>query len=308
MKRLFYLVSLITSVFFFNSCTEEDPAKGISADETFTNKAIIEGYAYLSTNKSSTEAIKYVPEGTLLSFAIAYGNDYGGLGVPGSNGRYVKTTTVGANGRYSIELPTRADGVVSTVTISGAQVLLTVTTDDGKSRDQVFSLTPVTQEIISDFTYLKKLEYEEEAILQNSETWKEGTYRIKLEYSDGMRKLSVPQDTEVRVTVAKSEFVPERTNDLVFIKKVGRNGLLEIKLPAPTLLDGGLTFAWELIFVAEAITRYTSDNDGNPIPVYDDYVFGFAPFSNYIQSVIYGGKTVEKSPIEAQRGEQLTFN
>ncbi|MDR0413675.1 MAG: hypothetical protein LBH61_07745 [Dysgonamonadaceae bacterium] len=302
MKRFFYLVTLITSVCFFYSCAEEDPALGVSVDETFTNKATIEGYAYLSTNKSSTEAVKYAPEGTLLSFTINYGGN-NGLGVPASNGRYVKTTTVGANGRYAIELPARADGAAVTVEISGAQVLLTVTTDDGKSKDQVFGLVPSSQDIISDFTYLKKLEYREESVLQSSETWKDGTYQVKLEYYDGTRYLPVPRDTEVKVTVAGNQFIPVRTNDWVFIKKIGSNGLLELKLAAPALSNGGLAFTWDLVFVAEAITREEYDESRNQwVSIYNDYVFRVQKMA-----LVYGGRTVEGEDLIIMRSEQLTF-
>jgi hypothetical protein len=301
MKRLFYLVSLVATVCFFNSCAEEDPAQGISVNGTFTDKATIEGYVYLNTNISSSEAIKYAPAGTLLSFSIAYAD----LGVLGSPGNYLKTTTVDANGHYSVELPAKADGTSVTVKISGAQILKEITTDDGKSKDQVFEITQTVQDVEKGFTYQKKLEYREGSVLQVSETWEEGIYRVKLEYSDGIKKSPLPRDTEVKVTVSQNEFVPARTNDLVFIKKVGSNGLLEIVLPAPTLLNGGLTFSWESVFVAEAHTKYELDNEGNKVSIFDDYVFSIAPQQ---QPVIYAGETVEGGTVEANRGRQLTFN
>jgi hypothetical protein len=298
MKRLFYLATLVASVFFFSACAE-DPAEAIDVEGTFTDKAIIEGYVYLNTNKSSTEALKFAPEGTLLSFSIAYAN----LGVMGSLGSYVKTVAVDANGHYSVELPARTDGSIVPVYISGAQVLLTITADDGRSKDQIFRVIPTQQEIQKGFTYLKKLDYTEGDAFQESETWKVGTYQVKLEYYDGTRRLPVPRDTEVRVIVLKDRFVPERTNDWVFIKKVGSNGLLEIKMNAPSLLDGGLTFYWESAFVAEAVTRTGYDNNGDPINTYNDYKFDIGS-----SVTIYGEKTVDKGTLSATRGTQLTSN
>jgi hypothetical protein len=300
MKKLFYpAIFLIATVCFFNSCAEEDPAQGVSIEGTFTSQATIEGYAYLSTNKSSSEAIKYAPEGTVLSFTISYSD----LGISGSSGNYVKTTSVKADGSYSVELPARADGNQVAVSISGAEILLKITTDDGKSTDQVFKVDPTSQSIVAGFTYLKKLEYIEKEALQESETWKEATYQVKLEYNDGKTK-RVVKDTEVKITVPKTEFVPERINDWVFFEKVGSNGSLEIKIGAPSLLDGGLSFTWELAFSAEAFTRYDTDpNTGDQIQIYDNYVFTASR-----QATIYGEKLVDAGTVSATRGAKLTNN
>jgi hypothetical protein len=299
MKKLFYpAIFLIATVFFFNGCADEDPAQGVSVD-TFP-RATIEGYAYLNINQSSTAVVKYAPEGTLLSFTIPYS----GLGISGSSGNYVKTTPVKADGSYAVELPARADGTPVSVSISGAEILLKITTDDGKSVDQVFEVTSATQSIVAGFTYQKKLEYIKKEALQESETWKEATYQVKLEYYDGITKRIVPRDTEVKITVSKSEFVPERINDWIFFEKVGSNGSLEIKTGAPSLLDGGLSFTWELAFTAEAITRYDTDtNTGNSIAIYDDYVFTASR-----QSTIYGEKLVDAGTVSATRGAKLTNN
>ncbi|MDR1372247.1 MAG: hypothetical protein LBJ17_03855 [Dysgonamonadaceae bacterium] len=300
-KKIYLATAVVAAVCVFNGCMGEDPATGISVEETFTQKATVEGYVYLNTNKSSTEAVKFAPAGTLLSFTIAYQD----LGVWESDGKYVKTASVDANGHYSVELPTRADGASVTTTIDGEQILLTVTTDDGKSREQVFRISPETQDISSNFTYLKKLDYTEGAVIQESQAWQEGIYTVKLEYSDGKRKLSVPRDTEVKVTVDKNRFIPARTNDLVFVKKVGANGLLEIKLPAPTLItnDGGLAFTWKSVFVAEGFTKSIIE-DGKIVEIYDEYIFTAVP-PNY--PVIYGGNTVDGGAVNAVRGTQLTF-
>jgi hypothetical protein len=299
MKRLFYLVTLVTAVLFINGCAEEDPAEAVSVDGVFTNKATVEGYVYLNTNKSSTEAVKFAPDSTLLYFSIPYSD----LGVSG-NGNYVKTTTVDANGHYSIELPAKANGSSVTVSISGAQILLTVTTDDGKSRDQIFKVSTTLLSIRKGLTYIQKLEYEEGDILQESETWTEGTYRVKLEYSfNSTTNLPVPSGTEVKVTVPGSAFVPERIDDWVFIKKVGDDGLLEIKLKAPSLLDGGLTFGWTSAFVADVASDTRVDSNGNPIK--NKYKFDIQQDN----VTIYGGITVEARTLSVEHNNnQLTFN
>jgi hypothetical protein len=263
----------------FISCGEEDPAEGISVEGTFTSKATIEGYAYLSTNKSSTEVVEYAPEGTLLSFTIAYSD----LGVQVSNGKYVKTTTVDANGYYSIELPARADGASVSVNISGAQVLLTITTDEGNSKEQVFEITSgTTQTIAKDLTYLKKLEYKEIEVLQESENWEEGTYQVTLKYYNGKEEIFVPKDTEVKITISKDYFVPKRANDLILVKKVGDNGLLEIKSGAPSLLSGGLPFSLKSVFIADYITDVVKN-----IAVAYSY-----ELSSSATGAIYGGETI----------------
>ncbi|MDR0681951.1 MAG: hypothetical protein LBG15_08930 [Dysgonamonadaceae bacterium] len=294
MKNLFYLAILIGGVFYFNSCVEEDPSQAINVENAFPKKAVIEGYAYLNVNKSSTEIVKYAPENTLLSFAIAYNN----LGNFGSSGNYLRTTTVDANGYYSIELPTRNDGTPVTVQITGEQIQLTVTTEDGKSKKQIYEILPITQAIVSNFTYLKKLEYTEKEVFQESETWGKGIYRVAFEYYTGKDTTYVPKDTEVRITISKDQFVPKRTNDLVLIKKVGANGLLEFETEAPSLLNGGLTFSLESAFIAKYLTRIQDEEE-----IYNDYIFNI---SNW--GVIYSGKTIERETIMANRGTQLTNN
>ncbi|MDR1436782.1 MAG: hypothetical protein LBI65_01555 [Candidatus Symbiothrix sp.] len=249
MKNLFYYAILIAAVCFFGNCSEEDPAQGINVDGIFTNKATIEGDVYLNVNRSSTEVVEYVPEGTLLSFAV----DYSSLGVQGSQGRYVKTAPVEADGHYSVELPTRADGTSVPVSITGEQIRLTITTGDGKSKDQIFEIIPAIQSITSNLTYLKKLEYTERETLKESETWTDGIYRVTLKYYNGKEEKSVPENTEVKITVSGDRFVPKRANDLILVEKVRANGLLEIKIPAPSLLNGGLPFRIESAFIGEQV-------------------------------------------------------
>jgi hypothetical protein len=276
MKKLFYFTGLIAAVFLFNSCSEDDPAQAVDVDGTFTGKATVEGNVYLNTNQSSTEMIEYVPEGTVLSFAI----DYTSLGL-GSQGRYVKTATVGANGHYLVELPTRADGLPVIVSITGSQIQLTVTTPDGKSKDQVFEVpVNVTQEIVRNLVYLKKIEYRLKETLRESETWGNGTFRATLKYYNGKEDKFAPENTDVKITVSKDVFVPKRTNDLILMGKVGANGLLEVKMPAPSLLNGGLSFRLESVFIAEYVTNVVRNTTVS-------YTYTLTSMA-----MVYGGETI----------------
>jgi hypothetical protein len=276
MKKLFYFTGLIATVFLLNSCSEEDPAQAVDVDGTFTGKATIEGNVYLNTNQSSTELIEYVPEGTVLSFAI----DYASLGL-GSQGRYVKTAAVNANGHYLVELPTRADGLPVVVSITGAQIQLTITTPDGKSKDQVFEVpVNVTQEIVRNLVYLKKIEYRLKETLRESETWENGTFRATLRYYNGKEDRFAPENTEVKITVSKDAFVPKRTNDLILIGKVGANGLLELKIPAPSLLNGGLSFKLESVFIAEYVTNVVRNTTVS------------CTYTLTSMATVYGGETI----------------
>jgi hypothetical protein len=292
MKKLFYSAILFATVFTLNSCGEEDPAQAISVDETFTNRATIEGYVYLNTNKSSTETVTYAPEGTILSFVIAYED----LGVVDSDGNYVKTTTVSAEGTYSIDLPAKADGTPVPVNIQGAQVHFTVTSDDGKEKEQLFETLPATQYIIGGLVYQKKIEYTESDALRETENWTEGTYKATLKYYDGKEEKFVPVDTDVKITITKDQFVPERTNDLIFIAKTGANGSLEIKQPAPSLLNGGLDLTLESAFIAEYVTDVVTNTASS------------YKYSLTASATIYGGETVNKGTIPYQRGDKVSAN
>ncbi len=127
MKRLLYLATAVA--FLFTSCTKDDPATGVNIDEAFTSMATIKGYAYVNVNSSSTTVEQVVPAGTKLVFTIE--NEQYGLGTAErpAKGSYVKTTEVGENGAFEIELPAREDGEAVTVNITGDPIVIDIDMD-----------------------------------------------------------------------------------------------------------------------------------------------------------------------------------
>lgn len=296
MKKLFFAAALVA--FIFSSCAKEDPAQGVKIDEAFKSRATVEGTVYLKVNKTGTDFQQYAPAGTKLSFTIA--NSAYGLT---STGNYIATATVGENGRYTISLPTREDGNAVSVKIDGDPFHFDV--ENGTIlEDQLFTLTQQSQSIIKGFTYQKNFDYTLEDVLNETEAWVDGTYKIKLSYNSDLTNLTsttfVPANTEIKVTVSKNQFVPERQNDLEFITKVGADGVLTVKLPAPTVKmnANGLSISLEAAEVFNIKTGVSGGSD-----VYNKFIFTY-----YKNAVVYGGVEVDGGKGTFSRGTQLTQN
>ncbi len=126
-----------------------------------------------------------------------------------------------------------------------------------------------------------------------SASWEEGTYNVSLKYNNGKEDVAVPAGTEVKVKIDKDDFIPARTNDLVFIQTVGSNGVLSLTLPAPSLLNGGLTFTMESAFIADYIT-VTSGVEST-----SKYTFEISDEAG----TIYGGQTIQAAQIIFTQGD-----
>ncbi|KAA6328132.1 hypothetical protein EZS27_022946 [termite gut metagenome] len=273
MKKIFYLPTLVAILFSFSNCGNEDPAEMINIDKMFTTKASIEGYAYLNVSKSSTEVLQYAPEGTVLSFTISNESLLGN----GFQGNYVATATVEGNGRYSVSLPTRTDGISVPVSINGSQLYFTITQGDGSEEDVLFEVTSTSQIIETGFTYQKNVKYEKKEVLSSKQI--EGVYKATLKYHNGVELLNVPAKTKVEITILKNDL---SATDIFFIKEVGNNGALEFKYSAPSVLTGGVAFSLNSVFVGNKITNAT------------DMKISVAYYTLSLNDKIYGGITIDK--------------
>ena len=246
-KILFAVVAALLLV----SCGKEDPAKGIVVDKVFKSTATIKGVAQLSVNTTGTTVEKFVPSGTLLVFTIKNSEYHTTL----AEGSFVKTVEVGENGTFEVELPAKEDGTEVAVEISGNPIVVDVAQANGKEEKQIFAADVVSQTIVKGLTYQVRLDYTKEAKnLSESDKWDTGSYTVELYYFDGKVKQLVKKDTEVKITIAGSQFTPEISNDLIFTEKVGENGILKIEIPAKSSLEGGLEFRMDASFSAELTT------------------------------------------------------
>ena len=251
MKKIFNFLAgtCLASALLFTACGEEDPATGVVVDELFKSTATIEGVAVMNVNTSGSNVQKYVPSGTNLIFTI----QNSAYGIKNATGSFVKTTTVGSNGAFEIELPAREDGTAVLASITSDPVVVVIEMG-GTKKTQVFNLQGNnSQSIVKGLSYRKLLTYTGGDVLSEEAVWKAGTYRVKLTYNDGKSAspVVVPINTEVRITVAANQFIPARSNDLVFIEKIQSGGILEIKMPAKSVLDGGTVFSVSGKFLAD---------------------------------------------------------
>ena len=270
------------------SCAKEDPAKGISVS-TFTSTATVNGTAYLNINSGNVHK-QFVPAGTQLAFTIAWSC----LGISDATGNFVATTTVDANGKYTIQLPARSDGTAVTVTITGNPLVEDVV-NGLRTEKQLFTLSETTVSIIKDFTYEKNLSYKKDgANLSESEAWVEGTYTLNVRYmaSTSTDETPIPNQTVVKVTIAKNQFVPARENDMVFTETVKDGGTITIKMPAPTvqMRVSGLVISLE----SAVILDYTVGTNTNK------HIFTMSQTGKII-----GGTTVNGGKVVYTRGSQI---
>lgn len=109
MKKLFFATAVaIFAMLSFTSCEEMI----VSTDETIdlAPKATITGVVTAELNLQSARA-EFVPAGTLLLVEVAYSDIN-----PGSVGKWMDTIAVVADGKYSVAVPTDANGVNVTIT------------------------------------------------------------------------------------------------------------------------------------------------------------------------------------------------
>ncbi|MDR3093546.1 MAG: hypothetical protein LBU62_02740 [Bacteroidales bacterium] len=281
MKKLVFFAAVAATVFSFNSCSKDDPAAAVNPD-IFTDKATIEGVAYIQNAYGQSASDTYAPEGTKLSFSIPYSGSYG-LGVAGSSGYYVATATVGANGAYSVELPARADGKPVQVAISSDDFIFDTAQENGDKKSVVYSLGTTSQYIVAGLKYEKVLQYTSNGLISESETWTSGTFKATLKYYDGAAEQNVPAGTKVTITIPRNAFVPAKVEDVILVKEVvGANGLLTFTHDAPTLENGGLSFTIAFDFAAEHVIAGV--NDPKEIAYY----------YYYDSDAIFGGQSIEK--------------
>lgn len=249
MKKLLYLAAAVALLFSFNACAPEDPAKAVNIEETCQYTAKITGVASVKVS-SDAERMPYVTAGTVLTFVIQ-NSEY----VTGAQGALLKTTTVGENGRFEIDVPVRNDGKGISVKITAGNFEMEIKEAD-KTEIYVFKLDGVSvADVIKDGEYSKSVVFEKADSMDETSGWKEATYEATLKYNNGKEEVNVPADTEVKITIAAADLVPERENDVVLVVKVGEGGKLTFKYPAPALATdpAGLSFEMSSAFIADFI-------------------------------------------------------
>ncbi|MCL2072615.1 MAG: hypothetical protein FWH18_01740 [Marinilabiliaceae bacterium] len=289
MRNLFCVALLATMILGIFSCAKDDPAEGINIEETFASRATVEGTVYLNINESPTNFIEFVPEGTILSFTIPNI----AFGIANATGNYVAYATVGNNGRYSVELPTRNDGGDINVTINGNPFTLDVT-NGSRIETKLFELPlPLnTQSIISGFTYQKNLTYTQSGDnLMVTETWEKGNFRARFVYNNPA-ETPIPSGTTVKITIKADQFVPKRVNDYVSTATIGSDGVLTFSLDAPTpqMRPGGLD-----VTLQSAVILNVTNGDQTI-----KYLFNLNKTYQ-----IYGGADVDKGTISYAIGDPV---
>ena len=280
----------VACVFAFSSCAPEDPAQAINVDEVFSSKATIEGYAYMNVNTSSSEATQFVPKGTKLTFSIKNSDLMDNASMKGS---YVVMAEVDSVGYYKAVLPAKEDGTSVDVAIQGQSVFFKVKMNDGSEKQLLYKADDnagagITQAIVKDLTYQKKITYILDDTFTESEVWEEGVFKAELTYYNGKQSVAVPEGTEVKIIIKGDKFVPERDNDLILVEKVGANGMLEVKMAAPSLLanSAGLSFELSSAFIAD----YINVESGNEVK--SSYLYKLVDNLGANQTgTVYGGQT-----------------
>jgi len=109
MKNLFFTTAVVVlTMLSFTSC--EDMIVSSNQTIDLVPKASITGVVTAELNLQNAGA-EFVPEGTQLFVEVNYADIN-----PGSVGKWMDTISVAADGKYSVSVPTDADGVTVTIT------------------------------------------------------------------------------------------------------------------------------------------------------------------------------------------------
>jgi len=109
MKKLFFAAAMaLIAMLSFTSCEEMIVSSNQTID--LVPKATITGVVTAELNLQSVGA-EFVPEGTQLLVEVPYSDIN-----TGSIGKWMDTVIVAADGKYSVAVPTDADGVTVTIT------------------------------------------------------------------------------------------------------------------------------------------------------------------------------------------------
>ncbi len=151
-KSLFITMILLAGVFTFTSCDETEEV------EPGTNPtAVIKGTVYADTDLSNA-TMEEAPQGTEIFFRI---NSQDLVLSPQAGYAYQTLqykATVGADGTYSISLPT-ANHTAVNVTIQGNQFETQQTQADDSYKDVVFTAAPTGQATQADQTYFVDINF-----------------------------------------------------------------------------------------------------------------------------------------------------
>ena len=139
-KKIFVCMAalaLVTSI-SLTSCSKEDPAKAVDFNSFELPTGTISGIAHATTN-GTVSTPQHAPSGTILFLTVSYAD----LGITGgSSENYVTTATVGSNGSFTFNVPTKKDGATN-VKISGNS--FTASYSDGStSKNYVYTTSGTT--------------------------------------------------------------------------------------------------------------------------------------------------------------------
>lgn len=223
MKRSLFI--LMSMVFVLASCSKYEVSDTVTAD--MLGKATISGVAYVDVDKTNS-GMEFVPSGTTLLFFTNYSNL-----LTGATGVYSLTTTVGANGAYSIAFPAKESG--TTITITGAQLVLDVK-ENSATKSQIFKMDNAVT-VRPNMSFVKDLIYSKDADRLSIADWQDATLEFSLKYINSSATLTpvdVPSGTPIRLTYKNIN------NENVFVETtVKADGKVTFTIKAPSVIDGG---------------------------------------------------------------------
>ncbi len=152
MKKVFFILTIaLYALLAFTSCKKDDPVE----PQTPPN-ATLKGIVYADLDLSEA-GMEFAPAGTKLFFRI---NASELMLTPGSADyeTLLYTTTVGANGEYSISLPSANHQSVN-VDIEADDFRTAQKQADDSMQDKVFTLAPTSTKTLADQEHILDLSF-----------------------------------------------------------------------------------------------------------------------------------------------------
>ncbi len=267
MKKLFVPLAIVAMI--FTSCKKYDASEPLDLESL--PKVTLTGTVYAQLDET-VPTMQFAPEGTVVRVSIPYANyDLNNA----SNGRYVKTTTINAQGGYSIEVPVVSTGVNATVSFKDFTYSVKQQNAVGQS-ETILKHFACADQVVANLGKGKNegdyinidATYGSNAVNPNDSTVLAPTTTVtvsgKLDYlSDDTTYRSVPEGTAI-TAVIKLTAPDNREYNQTQTITVGAAGTYSIKVPMVTRGEASVKLMaenfWEytdLTTNKRAIYRYT---------------------------------------------------
>ncbi len=265
MRKLFIPIAIVAMI--FTSCKKYEASEPLDLESL--PKVTLTGTVYADLDETNA-TLEFAPTGTVVRVSVPYANyDLANE----SNGNYIQTTTIGAEGKYSISIPVVTSGVTATISFGDFTYDVKTLNAVGQTTTMLkhFALLDVVRGNLGsgngEGSYITiDAQYANDETNPNDSNTVVPTTTVtvsgKLEYqADDTTLRSVPADTKILATVTLTDAGGREYKELQTIT-VGAAGTYSIRVP---MVDRGVA---EVELSAENFWEFMDIYNGNKRAIY----------------------------------------